>query len=360
MPTHRVALIFGGRSTEHEISIISAGAIAAHIDTATYELYPIYVGHEGSWFKGETAREILGLDMPSLLARSPIDTIRKQLREITLGSLHDRFSFDFSGQGIDIALPIIHGATGEDGKIQGLLDMFSIPYTGCDVQSSAMTMDKETTKICAGQAGLHVARYTAVRKHQYAQNPEKLRAEIIETFPVPFFVKPASQGSSIGITKVHASDELAAALEQAFLVDTKALIEETVEGREIEVAVLGNQSPIASVPGEIEPGGDFYDFTDKYINGKARLHIPARLTENGLQQIRQQALIAYEALQCSGMARVDFFVEKATGKIILNEINTVPGFTSISMYPMMMEASGIGFTELISRLLEAALEKTLS
>ena len=360
MPTHRVALIFGGQSTEHEISIISARAIANHIDTEAYELYPIYVGHDGSWFKGETAQKVLDLDMPAMLANTSADTIRERLREISFSDPRNRFLFDFSEEGIDVALPIIHGSTGEDGKIQGLLDMFSVPYTGCGVHASAMTMDKETTKICAEHAGLHIAPYTTIRKLRYQQDPQQVVSVILEEFTLPFFVKPASQGSSIGITKVHRPEELAAALEKAFMVDTKVLIEKTIEGREIEVAVLGNDSPIASVPGEVEPGGDFYDFTDKYINGKASLHIPARLPEEVLQKVSTEALKAYRALECRGMSRVDFFIEDATGRIILNEINTVPGFTGISMYPMMMDASGIDFSQLIDRLLQLALEKTLS
>ncbi|MBF0585485.1 D-alanine--D-alanine ligase [Prosthecochloris sp. N3] len=357
MHQRRTALVFGGCSTEHNISIISAKAIASNINRESWDLYPLYISPDGTWYEGKTACAILELDIGALLHTASPDDIRHQLQAVTQQRPQDRFSFDFRQAGIDIALPIVHGAYGEDGRLQGLLDMFAIPYTGCDVRSSALTMDKETTKICAGHHGLATAPYRTVLRHDFSKEPDKIVQELETAATFPLFIKPASQGSSIGISKVHRPDELLPAFEEAFGYDTKVLVEDAVEGSEIEVAVLGNDDPVVSVPGEIEPGSDFYDFTDKYVSDSAGLYIPARISAEQKEHIRSCARRAFRALGCSGMARVDFFLERGSGQVILNEINTVPGFTSISMYPKLLEASGIGFSELIDRLLELALEK---
>ncbi|ARM30686.1 D-alanine--D-alanine ligase family protein [Prosthecochloris sp. HL-130-GSB] len=357
MPKRRVALIFGGKSTEHNISIISARAIAEHINRESNDVFPLYISREGQWFRNPTAEEILALDIPALLQKHSADEVEQNLASITRKHPEDSFSFDFRSEGIDVAFPVIHGSFGEDGRLQGLLDMLAIPYTGCDVTASAITMDKAVTKLCAEHAGIDIARFASIRRADFIHNPEAVDAMIEKDFDFPVFVKPASQGSSIGISKVHTIDQLQNALEKAFGVDTKALVEEMVSGREIEVAILGNEQPVVSVPGEIEPGNDFYDFTDKYIDGRAKLFIPARISDELSEKVRQDALTIYTALGCSGMSRVDFFVEERSKKVILNEVNTIPGFTSHSMYPRMMEASGIGFTALIERLLDLAFEK---
>ena len=355
-----VALLFGGKSSEHEISIISAKAIAGHIDREKYTLFPLYISRDGRWFGGNTARIVLDLDMDGLLKKQTIEETGSQLRALTENRDEDLFGFDFQQEGVEVAFPVLHGTYGEDGKIQGMLEMFGIPYTGCNVQASSMTIDKDVTKICAMQAGIAVAEYMTVLSSDYLSNPSPVIKMAGKRFSPPFFVKPANLGSSVGITKVHTYDELPEALDKACVLDVKVLVEKAVDGREVEVAVLGNENPIASVPGEIEPGGDFYDYTDKYIRSTAKLYIPARIDAQVQEALKHQAIKAYRALGCSGMSRVDFFVENGSDRIILNEINTIPGFTGISMYPMLMENTGIGFTELVDTLLQLALEKSLA
>lgn len=353
-----VALLFGGKSSEHEISIISAKAIAAHIDKKNYTLYPLYISRDGKWFMGRTAQAALNLDMAGLLKKQSLDEIGTRLLSMTRNCDEDLFSFNFRKEGIDVAFPVLHGTYGEDGKVQGLLEVFGIPYTGCNVQASAITIDKDVTKICAMRAGIAVAEYMSVLSADYLKNPSLVIDMARQRFTPPFFVKPANLGSSVGISKIHTFNELPEALDEACKLDIKVLVEKAVSGREVEVAVLGNEDPIASAPGEIEPGNEFYDYTDKYINNTARLHIPARIDTEVQEALQHEAIRAHRALGCSGMSRVDFFVENKSNRIILNEINTIPGFTSISMYPLLMKNTGIGFTELIDTLLQLALEKS--
>ena len=355
-----VALLFGGKSSEHEISIISAKAIAGHIDEKKYTLYPLYISRKGEWFEGKTAQAVLDLDMSGLLKKQSLAETGRQLQAMTENRQEDLFSFDFRQKGIDVAFPVLHGTYGEDGKVQGLLEMFDLPYTGCGVQASAMAMDKAVSKICASAAGLNVAEYIAVSSRDYLTDPSPVHSMVRERFSVPFFVKPANLGSSVGISKIHDYSTLQKALETACRLDSKVIVEKAVNGREVEIAVLGNDLPIASPAGEIEPGRDFYDYTDKYISGTARLHVPARIDETLHASLKESAIRAYKALGCAGMARVDFFVENDSQRIVFNEINTIPGFTDISMYPMLMEHSGIGFSELIDKLLWFALEKSPS
>ncbi len=360
MPSTIVALLFGGKSPEHEISIISANTIARNIDEKKYVLYPIYVSRKGSWFDGRTAQEVLDLDMSELLKKQPFAETRDQLRTITENRENDLFRFDFQQKNIAIAFPVLHGSYGEDGKVQGLLEVFGIPYTGCGVQTSAMAIDKAVTKLCASAAGLAVAEYIAVSSSDYLINPSPVLTMIRERFPVPFFVKPANLGSSIGISKIHDYNALPKALETACRLDSKIIVEEAINGQEVEVALLGNENPIASPAGEIEPGSDFYDYTDKYISDTAMLHIPARIDEQAQTMLKESAIKVYKALGCSGMARADFFIENGSSNIIFSEINTIPGFTGISMYPKLMELSGIGLKELIDKLLQLALEKSVA
>ena len=353
-----VALLFGGKSSEHEISIISAQAIAGHIDEKKHKLHPLYISRKGTWFEGKTAQAVLDLDIPGLLKKQSLEKTGHQLQTMTENREDDHFRFDFQRKGIDVAFPVLHGSYGEDGKIQGLLEIFGIPYTGCGVQASAMTMDKAVSKICAAAAGLNVAEYIAVSSRDYFIDPSPVLATIREHFSFPFFVKPANLGSSVGISKVHDFNALPEAIETACHLDSKVIIEKAINGREVEVALLGNETPIASSAGEIEPGGEFYDYTDKYINKAAKLHIPAQIDEKVQKLLKESAITVYKALGCSGMARADFFIENGSSRVIFNEINTIPGFTDISMYPMLMEFSGIGFKELIDKLLQLALEKS--
>ena len=351
-----VALIFGGRSTEHEISIISAKSIAANINAERYKVVPLYITPEGSWLCEGVAREILNLDLSALLRSSSLETVAATLGEMRSKAGQKPFDLDFRGAGIDIAFLALHGTYGEDGRVQGFLDTCGIPYTGCGVLASALTMDKALTKLCAADAGLVVAPSITIFSSDYHSDPASAHSMIEQEFAYPFFIKPANLGSSIGISKVHEKKELAEALRTACALDSKVLVEKAIIGREIEVAVLGNEHPEASVCGEIEPGSDFYDYQDKYIHHSAKLFIPARIPALLQEEVRMEALRVFKALGCRGMSRVDFFVDEQTGNIVLNEVNTIPGFTDISMYPRLMEASGTSFAELTERLLELAIE----
>ncbi|TNJ37352.1 D-alanine--D-alanine ligase family protein [Prosthecochloris vibrioformis] len=357
MQNIRTALIFGGNSPEHEISIVSAGAVASAIDRSKRELVPLYVSHDGRWYGGATAMDILSLEMSELLKHEPLDVIRQQLDARCSAGGEDLFGFDFRQERIDVAFPVIHGSYGEDGRLQGLLDMFAIPYVGCGVEAAALTMDKAATKVMAMHAGIAVADFFSCWRHEYLEDPGRIEHMAMERFRFPFFVKPAHLGSSVGITKVHGRKELCQALEEAFMLDNRVLCEEMIEGREIEVAVLGNDEPYAALPGEIEPGGDFYDFRDKYVKSHAQFFIPARVDGEVLEAIRGEALKTYRVLGCRGMSRIDFFVNSVSNLVVLNEVNTIPGFTPISMFPKMMAASGMDFPELVEKLLSLALEK---
>ena len=356
MPRITVALIFGGRSTEHEISIISATSIAANISTERYKVIPIYITHEGQWLCDGIAQEILNLDLSALLRRFSLEETAETLRNLVKQAAQKPFNLDFKAAGIQVAFLTLHGTYGEDGRIQGFLDTCTIPYTGCGVLASALTMDKALTKLCVADAGIPVAPSITLFSADYHANPENMHSLIEQQFAYPFFVKPANLGSSIGISKVHHSTQLPATLRSACSLDSKVLVEKAIQGREIEVAVLGNEHPEVSVCGEIEPGSDFYDYQDKYIHNTAKLFIPARIPVEIQEQVRSAAMKAYKALGCRGMSRIDFFVDESTGTIVLNEVNTIPGFTDISMYPRLMEASGTPFPELAERLLQLALE----
>jgi D-alanine-D-alanine ligase len=357
MSKQTVALFFGGKSVEHIISIISARAVAAHIDRSIYDIVPLYIDREGRWHGGACAKSVLALDVAAVLRNAGQDAVAERLNELTELDEGKRFDLTAFFESTDVAFLTLHGSFGEDGKIQGCLDTFDVPYSGCGLTASALAMDKALTKICAVDAGVEVAPFMTVMSAKYAADPEAVCDEVAARFALPLFVKPASLGSSVGISKVHDLSDLRPALDKACALDSKVLVETFISGREVEVAVLGNDNPIASVPGEIIPGSDFYDFEDKYVRSDAQLVIPARLPEEVSEAVRAAALTVFRALGCQGMSRVDFFIEHGTNRIILNEINTIPGFTDISMYPMMMEASGIGFSELIGKLLLFALEK---
>lgn len=356
MPRRTVALIFGGNSSEHEISVISARAVAAQIDHGRYDLAPVYIDRGGNWHAAPCAEEVLGTDLAALLRSGDPGLASRKLSEIASGDASGRFDFNAFRQKADVAFLVLHGSYGEDGRIQGMLEMLGLPYTGCGVAASAVAMDKELTKLCAAAAGVAVAGGVTLFSSDYLRDPAKACDAISATCSWPVFIKPASMGSSVGISKVHDASELQPALDHACSLDTKVLVETAISGREIEVAVLGNDDPIASVPGEIVPGSEFYDFEDKYIKNAASLFIPARIGDEESASIRAAALKVFRALGCRGLSRIDFFLENGTGRIILNEVNTIPGFTDVSMYPMLMAATGISFPELVERLLQLALE----
>jgi D-alanine-D-alanine ligase len=317
MKKTRVGVVFGGRSGEHEVSLRSAESILKAIDRQKYDVVPITISHDGRW-------------EPFTLSPDP------------------------SGErSVDVIFPIVHGTYGEDGTIQGLFELANIPYVGAGVLGSAVGMDKDVMKRLLRDGGLPVVDYWTFQR----PDMDSFLKAHISTLPYPVFVKPANLGSSVGITKAHAAEELPCALRTAAEYDRKIIVEQGVDAREIELSVLGNDDPMASVPGEIIPAREFYDYNAKYVSDDSRLLIPAPLSEIEKNDAQRLAIAAFKALECSGMARVDLFLEKRAGKFYVNEINTLPGFTSISMYPKLWEASGIPYPELIDRLITLAIER---
>jgi D-alanine-D-alanine ligase len=353
----RVGLLFGGRSGEHEVSISSARAIAkalsAEQNADKYEILPFYIQKDGRWLAGEAPQKVLESGIPLL------ESQEESTSEERLSALSQWQSPSQVAQ-VDVWFPILHGPNGEDGTIQGLLTLMQIPFVGSGVLGSAMGMDKIAMKMAFEQAGLSQVKYKALTRAQVWSNPcifPKLCDEIEATLSYPCFVKPANLGSSVGIAKVRSRQELEAALDKAAGYDRRLIVEAGVVAREIECAVLGNDQPKASVIGEITYSSDFYDYETKYTEGKADLLIPASLPDAIVRQIQDMALQAFAAVDAAGLARVDFFYVEATGEILINEINTLPGFTATSMYPQLWAHSGISFPELVDQLIQLALER---
>jgi D-alanine-D-alanine ligase len=346
----RVGVLFGGRSGEHEVSLASAASVIRGLDPAKYEPVPIGITKEGHWRIGVGAQkmlpEVLRGGDPVMMTADPTDA---SLMPLKGGG---------AGQHLDVIFPVMHGTFGEDGTIQGLLDLAGLPFVGAGVLGSAIGMDKDVAKRLLQVAKIPVVPWITVHRHDWEKNPKQIQRAIESKFKYPLFVKPATLGSSVGMTKVHSRAELAPALNLAAEFAMKILVEKAMVAREIEVSVLGNHDPKASIPGEIVPHREFYDYTAKYLEDGTQLLIPAKLKAAQVKTIQSLAVAAFRALELSGMARVDFFLEKrAPGKLFLNEVNTIPGFTSISMYPKLWEASGIPFRELIDRLIALALEQ---
>jgi D-alanine-D-alanine ligase len=258
---------------------------------------------------------------------------------------------------LDVVFPVLHGTYGEDGTVQGLLELANVPYVGCGVVASAAAMDKAIAKDILTAHGLPLLPYVVVKRKAWQRVPERVIAKVESKLSYPVFVKPANMGSSVGVSKAHERSELSPALDLAARYDRKVLVEQGIEAREIEVSVLGNDDPIASIPGEVVPSREFYDYQAKYVDDDSELLIPAPLEDETTQQVRQMALSAYKALDCAGMARADFFVDKVSGEVWINELNTIPGFTQISMYPKLWQATGISYPALIGRLIELAVER---
>ena len=344
----RVGVLFGGRSGEHEVSLASAASVIRGLDLDKYEPVPIGITKDGHWLVGEGAAKML----PDILKSGRRVMLAADPTEAALVPL-DRGA---GAQRFDVMFPVMHGTFGEDGTIQGMLELAGIPYVGAGVLGSAIAMDKDVAKRLCHNAGIPVVPWVAVPRWQWEKEPAAVKAEIEQKFEYPVFVKPATLGSSVGMSKVHAAEELTPALNFAAEYGMKIMVEKAITGREIEVSVLGNHDPQASVPGEIVPHREFYDYTAKYLEDGTRLLIPADLKPAQVKKVQTLAVEAFRTLELCGMARVDFFLEKTGGKILLNEANTIPGFTSISMYPKLWEASGIGFRELIDKLIELALE----
>jgi D-alanine-D-alanine ligase len=344
----RVGILFGGRSGEHEVSLASAASVIRGLDPDKYEAVPIGISKEGHWLIGSAAQKML----PEVLKGGQRVMMTADPTDAALVKLDG----SGGGQRLDVVFPVMHGTYGEDGTIQGLLDLAGLPFVGAGVLGSAIGMDKDVAKRLLQVARIPVVPWITVYRHEWEKSPQPIQAAIEAKFPYPVFVKPATLGSSVGMTKVHSREELAPALNLAAEFAMKILVEQCIVAREIEISVLGNHDPQASVPGEIVPHREFYDYAAKYLEEGTQLLIPANLEPAQVKKIQTYAIEAFCALELSGMARVDFFLERETGKIYLNEVNTIPGFTSISMYPKMWEASGIPFRELIDKLIELALE----
>lgn len=348
-----LAVIFGGQSSEHEVSLMSSASILENLDPQRYQIHTVGITKEGRWLLYEGPVSGLGdgswltSSIPAFLSPDP--------------QIHGLVVLRESGAEIipiDCVFPALHGKNGEDGSIQGLFQLSGIPYVGCDVRSSAICMDKAVTHTLLTSAGIRQAHYLWFYAHRYAAAPEAIRNKIEARLDFPVFVKPANAGSSVGVSKVERPEDLDAAIQKAIREDGKVVVEEGVKGQEVECAVLGQgDSAEASIVGEIGASAVFYDYDDKYINGTSQLFIPARIDEKVSEKIRETAVRAYRLLGCSGLARVDFFVTEGEREVVLNEINTLPGFTSISMYPKLWMACGLTYGGLLDRLIQLALEK---
>ncbi len=340
----KVAVIFGGRSTEHEVSRISAYSIIKNIDRELFDIVMIGVTKQGEWLPYNGDIEAL-----------PDGSWEKSANPTGCSTLTKG---NEAIETCDVILPVLHGQNGEDGTVQGLFELMDLPYVGCGVFASAACMDKVYTKVILEKAGIPQCRHVVAHRHILAQNPHIYDEEIAEKLGFPCFVKPANCGSSVGVHKVKTSEALADALADAQKYDRKIIIEEFVDGREIECAVLGNIDAMAAAPGEIKPSKEFYDYEDKYIKGSSVTCIPADLPEEAAERIRSLARKAFAAMDCSGLARIDFFY-KEDGTVILNELNTLPGFTDISMYSKLWIAEGMTYTALLTKLILLAFERKI-
>ena len=381
----RVGILFGGRSGEHEVSLLSAASVLKAIDREKYDVVPIGITKEGRWLTAADAENLLTgklvLEPRHLRAGDPQNTpaaavlaqgesvvvppepvhresglIPFQTDAALLRRASDR------AINVDVIFPVLHGTFGEDGTIQGLLELADIPYVGAGVLGSAAGMDKDIMKSLFIAAGLPIVKHFTILRSAWEQDSTKVEKLVAGTLKFPVFVKPANLGSSVGISKAHNRKELAPAIEEAAKFDRKIVIEQGVGGkkgkaREIECSVLGNDEPVASIPGEIIPGKEFYDYTAKYLDEGSQLIIPAKLSKVEMKKVQDLAVSAFQAVDCSGLARVDFLMDPKTRKIYLNEINTMPGFTSISMYPKLWAASGLEYADLIDRLIQLGIER---
>ncbi|HEY4766307.1 MAG TPA: D-alanine--D-alanine ligase family protein [Candidatus Sulfotelmatobacter sp.] len=381
----RVGILFGGRSGEHEVSLLSAASLLNAIDKEKYEVVPIGITKDGRWLTAEHAENLLQGKLmieprhlragdpettspAAVLARGeavmvPPEPVRRQSGLVPFQS-DARLTRRASDRviNVDIIFPVLHGTFGEDGTIQGLLELADIPYVGAGVLGSAAGMDKDIMKSLFIAAGIPIVKHVTILRGAWERDPKKIEKLVESKLKYPLFVKPANLGSSVGISKAHNRKELGPAIEEAAKFDRKIVIEQGVGGkkekaREIECSVLGNDEPVVSVPGEIVPGKEFYDYTAKYVDEGSQSNIPAKLTKSQTKRVQDLAVAAFKAVDCSGLARVDFLMDPLTAKIYLNEINTMPGFTAISMYPKLWGASGLAYPDLIDRLIELGMER---
>ena len=348
-----VCILFGGISPEHAVSLRSAESVLNNIDHNKYNVFPVGITREGKWIF------FAGKDYAMLPAGTWMDC--EGNCDAVISPVRGQGLLRFTAEGvtaqkIDVVFPVLHGENGEDGAMQGLLQMAGIPYVGPHVAASAVAMDKTLTKLVVDHAGVPQAAWKLVRRNELRNHMENTLTALENRFSYPMFVKPAGTGSSVGVSKAADRDALRKALEFAAKYDDKILVEEFIHGREIEVAVMGNENPVASIAGEIDSGADFYDYDAKYVTDTSVAYIPARIPEDVEEIVREAAVKVYSAIGCQGLSRVDFFVTYEENRVVFNEINTLPGFTSISMYPKLFAASGIEYTDLIDELLKLAME----
>ncbi len=348
-----VCVLFGGISPEHEVSLRSAESVLNNMDPQRYHIFPVGITKAGDWilYGGRDYSQL-----PSGQWRDCPNNCRATISPIRGQGLLCFTQAGIRCQHIDVVFPVLHGENGEDGAMQGLLQMAGIPYVGPHVSASAVAMDKTLTKLVVDNANIPQAKWFLVRSSELESQMENLLQNLETQFTYPVFVKPAGTGSSVGVSKASSREALKNALLQAGKFDDKILVEEFIDGYEVEIAVLGNKNPIASVVGEIDSGADFYDYDAKYITDTSVAYIPARIDDGVARQLREMAVKIYMAIGCQGLSRVDFFVTRKENQVVFNEINTLPGFTSISMYPKLFAASGVPYGELIDRLLELAME----
>ncbi len=350
-----ILVLFGGVSSEHDVSCVSAASVIANIPRDSYNVYMLGITKNGEWllYEGDPTR----LEGDAWTQRTEV-----LVKAMISADRRDRGLLVFRETGtelipIDAAFPVLHGKNGEDGTVQGLLEIAGIPYVGCDTRSSAMCMDKAVTNLVADSVKIPQAKWRSITKHDYVRHGYEFKKDAIEKLGLPLFVKPANAGSSVGISKVKTEADFDAAMEIAFREDDKVVLEEAIDALEIECAVLGNENPMASVAGGIVPSEEFYTYEAKYLSGESELQIPAKISDETQNTVRAMAVLIFTAMGCRGLSRVDFFIEKNTGRVLFNEINTLPGFTSISMYPKLMEQSGVPYPKLLDRLLKLAQEK---
>jgi len=340
----RVGVIYGGKSGEHEVSIASAASIIKHLDRDRYEAVPVHIAKDGRWALASAPTAISAAE------------VHKQARTEALQPVDP--TTVVSGSGIDVVFPVLHGPYGEDGTIQGLLELANVPYVGSGVLGSAVGMDKAAMKTMFAAAGLPIVPHHVVLRREWQRDARAITGRVAGGLTYPVFVKPANLGSSVGVSKVKTVEQLADAVDLAFEYDRKIVIEEGLDAREIEIAMLGNDEPESSVPGEIVPDREFYDYDSKYSSDShTELHIPARLEASQVAEAQALGVRVFQAVDASGYSRVDFLMDRKTGKMYVNEINTIPGFTSISMFPKLWEASGLDYDDLLSRLVDLGFER---
>jgi D-alanine-D-alanine ligase len=357
-PRRTIGVLYGGRSGEHDVSLCSAASVVSALDKTKYDVVAIGIDRDGRWYVQDRPEIIADKDFGRILSLKKkgvwlVNHFEDQSR------LH---LYDMTSRGkkvvVDLVFPVLHGTYGEDGTMQGLLELARVPYVGVDVAGSAIGMDKDVAKRLLAQAGIPVVPWIMVSRADWLAGPQKILRGALRRLEMPVFVKPLCTGSSVGIKKVKVKKDLASAVDYAFQFDTRIMIEKGIECREIECAVLGNENPLASVLGEILPTHEFYSYEAKYLDPEgAKMSIPARIPARLAAAIRKCAVLGFQALNCNSMARVDFFLDKRTNEFYLNEINTLPGFTSISMYPKLWEATGLSYGGLLDRLVELALAR---